>query len=176
MPPPVPAAPSFAPAQPANAFSPSAAPPPKPSFANPAADDLSFAAPSKGSAKLGRLERSALIGLAVIGLLLTLYRNDILGGVARSIGAESAYKSVSSALGGPSRDTPQGVRAFTASLPALSPPEALKPKPTPPRAVERPPASTAASPAAPPPRAAAKSAPSKSKKAKPAKGKNGKSK
>lgn len=122
--------------------------------------------------RLGKLERTALIALGVVGAILILYRNDVLGGLARSAGAESAYRGLSSALGGPSRETPAGVRAFTASLPPLAPPEALKPKPVPPRPrpVERATTPDGAASQAPAPGAKTKES-QKSKKAKSSKSK-----
>jgi hypothetical protein len=110
------------------------------------------------SNKLGLLERGLLIALGLGCLGVTLHRNDVLG--------KLAPKSLESALGTPSPNTPQGVRAFTAALPALLPPEALKAKPLPPRAPERTESQVTHS----PPPAAVRSDSGKSKK-KPAKGK-----
>jgi hypothetical protein len=145
-----------------------------------AADNLEPPLAASSRSKLGTAERSGLILLGVVGLLLTLYRNDLIGGFARAIGAESAYRGLSSALGGPSRDTPQGVRAFTASLPPLAPPESLKPRPTPARAAEaRPLADATVAHQVATPRAGAKDesqATAKRKKSKAAKGKAGKGK
>jgi hypothetical protein len=136
----------------------------EPSFPSQAVANVALEAPARPSGRLGRGERSVLAALALAGLVLTLYRNDVLGGLARGIGAESAYSGLTSALGGPSRDTPQGVRAFTASLPALAPPEALKPKASPPRAAAPRPASEAPVTQGAAPRAATKAEAGKQKK------------
>jgi hypothetical protein len=88
------------------------------------------------SSSLGRVQRWSLIALGAVALLITLHRNDVLAKLARSVGGESGYKSFHDAFGGPSRQTPQGLRAFAATLPSLAPPESLKPRPAPPRAPE----------------------------------------
>jgi hypothetical protein len=77
-----------------------------------------------------------LIALGALGLLITLHRNDVLAKLARSVGGESGYKSFHDAFGGPSAQTPQGLRAFAAALPSLAPPESLKARPAPPRGPE----------------------------------------
>lgn len=103
------------------------------------------------SGSLGRGQRWGLIALGALGLLVTLHRNDVLAKLARSVGGESGYKSFHDAFGGPSAQTPQGLRAFAAALPSLAPLESLKPPPAPPRAPEPP----SAAEVSPPPRAAA---------------------
>jgi len=102
--------------------------------------------------------RVLLLALGAGATFITLQRNDLLGASGRTL------------FGTPSRETPQGVRAFLASLPPLAPPDSLKPKPLPPRKVEPRPesASQPAAPARPP--AASKAAPG-AKAKKPAKGK-----
>jgi hypothetical protein len=74
--------------------------------------------------------------LGALALLITLHRNDVLAKLARSVGGESGYKSFHDAFGGPSKQTPQGLRAFAATLPSLAPLESLKPRTAPPRAPE----------------------------------------
>jgi hypothetical protein len=124
------------------------------------------------SSSLGRGQRWGLIALGALGLLVTLHRNDVLAKLARSVGGESGYKSFHDAFGGPSTQTPQGLRAFAAALPSLAPPESLKPRPAPPRAPEPPAEVEAPSPAraAAQPKTTAKSDAKSSPKKKAAKG------
>jgi hypothetical protein len=85
---------------------------------------------------LGRVQRWGLIALGSLAVLVTLHRNDVLAKLARSVGGESGYKSFHDAFGGPSKQTPQGLRAFAATLPSLAPLDSLKSRPPPPRAPE----------------------------------------
>lgn len=109
-----------------------ASPTPLPSSPLAAAENLDpLPAPRSRQGSLGRGQRAALAALALLGLSITLHRNDVFAKLARASGGESAYQSFHAALGGPSSHTPQGVRAFTASLPSLAPPASLKPPPLP---------------------------------------------
>jgi hypothetical protein len=94
----------------------SAAPPSSAVPADSSEDDNPFASKPKAGAGIGRNEMiiyAVTIGLA---LLLILNRNGILYGIAKSIGAESTYTSIDSALGGPSLDTERGVVDFVEHL------------------------------------------------------------
>ncbi|HEY6725066.1 MAG TPA: hypothetical protein VI197_13610 [Polyangiaceae bacterium] len=58
-----------------------------------------------------------LIGVAIAaGLLVTLYRNDLLRPMAESAGQKSTYEKFESALGAPGFGTPQGVTQMSAML------------------------------------------------------------
>lgn len=66
-----------------------------------------------GSSKVGKI----LIGVAIAaGLLVTLYRNDLLRPMAESAGQKSTYEKFESALGAPGFGTPQGVNQMSAML------------------------------------------------------------
>jgi hypothetical protein len=61
---------------------------------------------------------------AVAGLVITLYRNDVLHAGARTVGQESTYLKLESALGGPGFGTPRFVEPMAkaaAALPAIAP-------------------------------------------------------
>jgi hypothetical protein len=61
---------------------------------------------------------SVLIGLvAVLGLLVTLHRNGVVHSVLASAGAQSAYASLETALGGPGFGTPAAVEALVKKTP-----------------------------------------------------------
>jgi len=58
-----------------------------------------------------------LIGVAIAaGLLVTLYRNDLLRPMAESAGQKSAYEKLESALGAPGFGTPQAVTQMSTTL------------------------------------------------------------
>jgi len=58
-----------------------------------------------------------LMGIAIAaGLLITLYRNDLLRPMAESAGQKSAYQSLESALGAPGFGTPQAVTEMSSKL------------------------------------------------------------
>lgn len=66
-----------------------------------------------GGSKMGKV----LIGVAIAaGLLVTLYRNDLLRPMAESAGQKSAYQSLESALGAPGFGTPQAVTQMSTML------------------------------------------------------------
>jgi hypothetical protein len=68
-----------------------------------------------------------LILAAVVGLTITLYRNELLYAGARSVGQESSYLRLEAALGGPGFGTPRAVESMAkaaAALPDLPPPPA----------------------------------------------------
>jgi hypothetical protein len=92
--------------------------------------------PATADNRLRRFERFGLVAFGLLGLLVTLHRNDILGGLARSVAGDSGYRAFHEALGGPSTSTPHGVRAFAATLPSLAPPESLNVPPRPARTPE----------------------------------------
>ena len=65
---------------------------------------------------------------AVVGLTITLYRNNVLFGAARTVGQEMAYLKLESALGGPSFGTPRFVESMAREADAL--PDIPPPAPT----------------------------------------------
>lgn len=73
-------------------------------------DDNPFAKPKASG--MGRAEKLILAAAALLSLLVILNRNGVLPGIAKSVGAESAYTSIDSALGGPSLNTERGVQEF----------------------------------------------------------------
>ncbi|AUX22546.1 hypothetical protein SOCEGT47_030490 [Sorangium cellulosum] len=70
------------------------------------------APPARG---MGRAQRSVLALSVVAGLLVTLYRNDVLLDAARAAGQESAYLRLESALGGPGFGTPRSLEKLGAA-------------------------------------------------------------
>jgi hypothetical protein len=65
---------------------------------------------------------------AVIGLTITLYRNEVLYGAARTVGQETAYLKLEAALGGPGFGTPRYVASMAKAADAL--PDIPPPAPT----------------------------------------------
>jgi len=66
-----------------------------------------------GGGNMGKV----LIGVAIAaGLLVTLYRNDLLRPMAESAGQKSAYEKLESALGAPGFGTPQAVTQMSTTL------------------------------------------------------------
>jgi hypothetical protein len=68
-----------------------------------------------------------IILAAIVGLTVTLYRNDMLHAGARTVGQEANYLRFESALGGPGFGTPRAVESMAkaaAALPDLPPPPA----------------------------------------------------
>ncbi|WP_437815283.1 DUF4339 domain-containing protein [Sorangium sp. So ce1078] len=68
----------------------------------------------------GRAQRLMLALSVVAGLMVTLYRNDVLLDAARSAGREGVYQRVETALGGPGFGTPRSIEKLAAS-PAPAP-------------------------------------------------------
>jgi hypothetical protein len=64
-----------------------------------------------------------IFAAALAGLVVTLYRNDVLHSAARSAGLESAYLKLESALGGPGFGTPRALEELrpAAAAAAMSP-------------------------------------------------------
>jgi hypothetical protein len=61
---------------------------------------------------------------AIVGVVVTLYRNDMLHAGARTVGQETTYLRLESALGGPSFGTPRYVESMAkaaAALPDIAP-------------------------------------------------------
>ncbi|HEX6273641.1 MAG TPA: GYF domain-containing protein [Polyangiaceae bacterium] len=61
---------------------------------------------------------------ALVGLVVTLYRNEVLHAGAKTVGQESAYLKLEAALGGPGFGTPRFVEPMTkaaAALPEIAP-------------------------------------------------------
>jgi hypothetical protein len=86
-------------------------------------------APAAKRGGMSRAERWLLAVAALSGLGVTLYRNDVLHGLARSAGKEAAYFRVEAALGGPGFGTPRSVERLSAAAlaspsPSLPAPEA----------------------------------------------------
>jgi hypothetical protein len=56
---------------------------------------------------------------AIVGLVITLYRNDVLHAGARTVGQEAAYLKLEAALGGPGFGTPRAVEPMAKAAAAL---------------------------------------------------------
>jgi hypothetical protein len=65
---------------------------------------------------------------AVVGLTITLYRNEVLHAAARTVGQEPAYLKLEAALGGPGFGTPRFVESMAKAADAL--PDIPPPAPT----------------------------------------------
>jgi hypothetical protein len=62
---------------------------------------------------------TVLIGVvAILGLLVTLHRNGVLHALLAAAGAQSAYTSLETALGGPGFGTPGAVEALVKKAPS----------------------------------------------------------
>ncbi|WP_437571665.1 DUF4339 domain-containing protein [Sorangium sp. So ce542] len=62
----------------------------------------------------GRAQRLMLALSVVTGLMMTLYRNDVLLDAARSAGREGVYQKIETALGGPGFGTPRSIEPLRA--------------------------------------------------------------
>ena len=56
---------------------------------------------------------------AIVGLVITLYRNDVVRSGARTVGQEAAYLKLETALGGPGFGTPRAVEPMAKAAAAL---------------------------------------------------------
>jgi hypothetical protein len=65
---------------------------------------------------------------AIVGLTITLYRNEVLYAGARTVGQEAAYLKLEQALGGPGFGTPRAVAPMAKAAAAL---DELAPLPAP---------------------------------------------
>ncbi len=57
---------------------------------------------------------------AIVGLTITLYRNDVLHAMSRTVGQEAAYLKLEQALGGPGFGTPRAVEPMAKAAAALA--------------------------------------------------------
>ena len=93
-------------------LSPSYAPPPGGSMRPQMVSPVPFAYPKPTNPM-------PIVLAAIVGLVITLYRNDILHAGARTAGQEGAYLRLESALGGPSFGTPRYVEPMAKAVAAL---------------------------------------------------------
>jgi hypothetical protein len=60
-----------------------------------------------------------IVFAAIVGLVITLYRNDVIHAGARTVGQEAAYLKLETALGGPGFGTPRAVEPMAKAAAAL---------------------------------------------------------
>lgn len=114
-------------------------PPPLGASSSPAADPLGVFSSSQAPASTRPMvvaepynyprpmNPMPIVLAAIIGVVVTLYRNDVLHAGARTVGQEAAYLKLEAALGGPGFGTPRAVEPMAkaaAALPDLPPPPA----------------------------------------------------
>lgn len=152
--------PSTASAPPAAPSSPPAAP-----SAAPAPEVPELLAPARAPARGGRRTEQLIVGAAaLLGLLVTLYRNDILRDLAGAVGSESAVVGLEETLGGPGFGTPRSIELLRAPSTVAPEPTAgstASPRPTAPAARPAGPATPARKQGAQPAAAARSKAPDK---------------